>query len=128
MIKLKLLQLNQPTFISAMNKLASTEVPLQVAFRLKGSVLKINGELSKYNELRGDLIKKYAEKNEDGSPKADAEGQIKPSEENMQSFLKDMQELLNTEVEMDTVKVSELGSKVELSVNELVALEGMVTE
>jgi len=126
MAKIKIAQIIQSEFAPALAKVSSVEVPLKVAFRIKGMVIQVKQEVAKYEELRTELIKKHAPRNEAGEFQPDESGQIRPSAENMNEFLREMQELLNLEVEINTVEVAELGEKLKLTGNEVAALEGVL--
>ena len=71
---------------------------------------------------------KYADRDEAGEFKIDADNKINVSAENMQLFLKDLQDLLTQEVSVGELKLSQLGEKAMLSAEDLFKLDGLIKE
>ena len=57
---MKLSKLVDPQFQAVLRKLAAQEIPLRTAFKLKGIIKTGNDELAKYDEVRGDALKRLA--------------------------------------------------------------------
>jgi hypothetical protein len=128
-VNMKLAQLSNPLFHSAMEKLAKEPLPIRVAFRLKGIIKKVNEEFAKYEQTRMDALKRNAQKREDGSLELDEQGNAKfLAPENLQSFVKDLAELSNEEVQLLNIKISELGPSVNMSAADLELLDGVLVE
>src|SRR5271165_948025 len=107
--------LMDPNFQNALNKLANQELPLRTAFYLKG-VLKKNAEESKkYEDGRLEELSKVGNKNEDGSLKVDSNNQVHLDQENLVKFQTQLEMLLETEINLGLIKLSELGEKASLS-------------
>lgn len=64
-----------------------------------------DAEMSSFNETRMDLIKKYGEKGEDGELKSDENGNVRILPESLETFNKELQDLLKTEVEISASKI-----------------------
>jgi len=125
---MKIKVLVSPTFQAALGKLTNQELPLRTSFYLKGVLKKNVEESKKYEDVRLEALSRVADKNEDGSMKVDANNQVHLSPENLIKFQGELNALLETEVELGSVKLSELGEKASLSPNDLLALEGLVLE
>ena len=124
---MKLARLVDPNFHSALTKLSTQNLPVRIAFRLKGIVKTTNEEFSKYEEIRNDLLKKHGKKNEDGSLAIENQN-VQFEGNSYMEFAKELQELVNVELDIPTIKVSELGENITLSVLELDQLEGLLVE
>jgi hypothetical protein len=125
---MKLKALITPTFQAALGKLTAQELPLRTSFYLKGVLKKNVEESKKYEDVRLEALSRVADKNEDGSMKVDANNQVHLSPDNLIKFQTELNALLETEVELGSVKLPELGEKTSLSPNDLLALEGFVVE
>lgn len=101
-------------------------IPVKTAFKLKGIVKSIQAEVEKYDEFRGELIKKYASRDEAGEVIVEENGHARFSTENMTAFFKELNELLSLEVDVKTVELDELGEAVSLTVEDLMVLDGFV--
>jgi len=125
---MKLGKLVDPQFQTVLRKLATQEVPLRTAFKLKGLIKIVNDELSKYEEVRSEALKRFGNKKEDGSLEIDDKGVVKLSEENMNAFIAELNALLATDAELGSLKLSELGEKASLTAGELTILDTLVVE
>ena len=125
---MKLAQLTDPKYKEILEKMMKLELPITTAYKLKDVIKKSNEELAKYEEFRNELVKKYADRDEAGEFKIDADNKINVSAENMQLFLKDLQDLLTQEVSVGELKLSQLGEKAMLSAEDLFKLDGLIKE
>jgi hypothetical protein len=125
---MKLGKLVDPNYREILRKLAAQEIPLRTAFKLRGIIKVSNDEFAKYEEVRADALKRFGDKNEDGSLNADANGTVKLSDENMKLFVNELNALLVLDVAVGKIKIDELGDKVILTANELMALDDLITE
>ena len=64
-----------------------------------------DAEMTSFNETRMELIKKYGEKGEDGELKSDENGNVHILPESLETFNKELQDLLKTEVEISASKI-----------------------
>lgn len=126
---MKLSRIANPLFQQTLNRLASQPLPLKVAFKLKGITAKVKEEFTKFEELRKQSLTTHGKKGEDGKlllqEKSD---NVQFDDEGLKAFMKDMDELGDTEVEVATLKLSELGDKVELSADELLSADDILVE
>lgn len=125
---MKLNKLVDPNFQLTLRKLASQEIPLKTAYKLKGIIKVCNEELAKYDDVRTDALNRYGTKKEDGSLDIDNDGSVKLSTENKQLFVDELNALLVTDIAVTPVSISELGDKVSLTTQELMILDDLITE
>jgi translation initiation factor 2 alpha subunit (eIF-2alpha) len=125
---MKLSKLTSPNTQQAIKKLLDQPLAAKTAFKLKGVAKRVTEELTKYEEVRKDAIQKYGSKVE-GTEDLDVEenGNVRFTNENMLKFVAEITDLTNTEVEIPTIKIDDLGD-VELSATDLMSLDGLVTE
>src|ERR1700677_395586 len=95
---MKLGKLVNPNYQAVLKNIAAQEIPLRTAFKLRGIIKFGNDEFLKYEEVRADALKRFGDKNEDGSLNADANGTVKLSEENMKLFVEELNALLVMDV------------------------------
>jgi hypothetical protein len=125
---MKLGKLVDPQFQLTLRKLANQDMPLRAAFKLKGAIKRMQDELTKYEEVRSEGLKRLGDKKEDGSVITDENGQVRLSEENLALFAKEMDALLSTAIDIGSVSVAELGDKVSVSTADLLTLDSLLTE
>jgi hypothetical protein len=125
---MKLRRLVDPQFQVALRKLAAQEVGLRSAFKLKGTLKRVTEALTTYDEVRSEALKRLGKTKEDGTLDVDATGNVQLESENLEAFTKEMNTLLDTDVEIGTLRGAELGDRVTLSTSELLSLEDLVTE
>lgn len=120
-------------FKTGMAKLASANIPMKSAFKLKGILNTINAELSKYNEVRLEAMKKYVKITEKGDMETDDKGNaIFKSEDDKLAFVKEHFDLISVDFEVKKIKLDELGNLdtvgVNITLEELQKLEETVLE
>lgn len=126
---MKLSKLVDPQFQVALRKLASQDVPLRSAFKLKGMIKQVNEALAKYDEVRTEALKRYGDKDDNGELVLEQGGKnVKLSEESAQAFVEELNNLLNDEIEVGSVKISDLGNNLSLSTTELILLEDVIVD
>lgn len=125
---MKLKDVVNPEFIKAINKIGTTNVPILTAYRVMTVSSKLEQERQKFDELRRALVNKYAPKDETGEIKKDDKGQYSVDPEQIESFLKEINELLEVDVETAKIKLSALGDKLEITALELQALGDLIEE
>lgn len=86
--------------LPAIKKIVNAEIPIKVAFAFNGIVEQIENNIKFFEEKRNDLIEKYGTKDKDGKI------QVKPKSSKMKPFWKDLNELLDLEVDFDFEPVS----------------------
>jgi hypothetical protein len=125
---MKLARVADPRFHSALDKLANQELPGRVAFRLKGAVKTVREEFAKYEEVRNNALKKYGKKDEAGNLVLGSNQSVEFEGENLQAFAKEIGELANEEVSIPTIKLADLGDKVNLTMADAEMLDGFIVE
>lgn len=104
---------------TGLTKILSSDLPVRMAHVLARCVKPLRAELNELDESRNKLITKYAtEKKEDGNMA------IAPGTKNMEDFLKDYRELVETTVEIpvEPIKLSDIPESVKISPIELSSL------
>lgn len=122
---MKLNKLIHKDFINTLVKLTFAQMPAKSAFKLKGVVKKAEEELAKYEEVRKDALNRYGDKNEDGTL-AVLNGNVLFSDSNLENFQKELHELQLIEIEIPSLSIDDLGDKVNLSVQDLLILDGII--
>jgi len=125
---MKLARLVDPKFHAALDKLATKSLPLKVAFRLKGIAKIVREEFTKYEELRQEALNKFGKKDENSKLILDAAGNVQFEGTNLQEFAKEIGALANEEIELPTIKLSELGDKITMTLEEIEWLDGLIVE
>jgi hypothetical protein len=125
---MKLSKLVDPQYQAIIRKLASQEIPLRTAFKLRGIIKVVTDELTKYEEVRSEALKRFGEKKEDGSLLIDDNNSVRLSGENKDAFVAELNALLLTEIEVGKLKLGELGDKASLTAQELIVLDELITE
>lgn len=112
----------------ALNKLSKEALPLKTAFKLKGIIRSVQEEYTKYDEVRKEALQKHGDKNEDGSLKIDERQNVVFSGDALTAFAKDMADLTNMEIAINTVSLAELGDNIKLTLEDVEMLDGIVVE
>lgn len=124
----KLATIVNPKFQETLLKLSRSKVPLRTAFKLKGMIKVAQVEFEKYEDCRKEAIQKYGAKDEEGNLAVDEKGQVRLEGENLQSFAKELSELTNMVIQMDTLCIDELGEDCELTAEEFMHLDDLVCD
>jgi hypothetical protein len=103
-IKLSSLLAKKEALIQLVNK----QLPVRASFKLGKTVRLINTELSEYEKVRTDLVKKYGKETENGDFTV-----IKDTPE-MKSFQEELSQILDEEIEIDIqpISLSDLGEEI----------------
>lgn len=125
---MKLARLTDSRLHAALRKLSAAPLPLRVAFKLKGIQAKVDEELKKFEEVRQGALEKFGKKDADGKLVTKDDGQVEFEPGQLKAFAEELNELGTTDIEMSSVKLDELGDKVELSVDELSLLGNIIVE
>jgi len=100
-------------------------MPIASAWRIKGVVKEINEATVRYEEMRSELIKKYAKKDESGEFVV-TDGKVNVASENMDAFSLELNELLSMDFELKKLAFTDLPNSLELSPEEAFVLEAIV--
>ena len=125
---MKLRTLTDPKFLEALSKMISADVPMQVAFKLKKIISKIDDESKNYEELRKRLLSDYGHKDSNGELVVNEHGHVEFSEEFKEIFIKKHEELLDVEVSLPKISIKDLGDSIRLSTADLFLIEDILSE
>lgn len=117
--------------VSVLGKLNQLELPVKVAFILSKNIKEVDKSLGSYNETRNKLLRQYAEKDEQGMPKADEMGNIIFKEGCHEKWLQDIQELLELQVNLkiETIPTHDLfKAEISISPSELEKIQFMIKD
>lgn len=114
---------------TTLNSLAQKQLPIKVSYAIAKNVSKIENELKIYNSERKKLLDKYCIKDEEGKNKIDENNQLKIKDEHLKDWNKEINELLDIEVEIDIHKFKEsdlMCCNFEISPSELMLIDYMI--
>ncbi|WP_278682862.1 DUF1617 family protein [Paraclostridium bifermentans] len=87
-----------------LKELTQRQFPIKVSYAIAKNVSKIENELIVYNKEREKLLNKYAIKGDDGNILIDENNKLKIKDEYIDDWNKDINELLDIEIEIDIHK------------------------
>lgn len=125
---MKLARLTDARFHTALRKLSARPLPLRVAFKLKGITAQVDTELKKFEECRQVALEKYGKRDEEGKVVTREDGTVEFEPDQLKAFAAELNDLGQEEVSLGAVKLEELGDKLELSVEDLTLLDGVIVE
>ena len=104
MITVKISDLLNST--EALQKLANKELKAKLAWTISRLLKAAEAEIQNFNDTRMNLIRKYGEKDENGELITDEGGNCKIIAETVEDFNKELNELINTEIEINANKIN----------------------
>lgn len=113
-------------FKAVVSKLLNQDIPLKSAILLKGIVDILNGEIEKYDKTRQALLNQYGRKDDSGNLVLDDNRNVMFDNDNVNLYVQEYNTLCNTDIAVPTLSVEDLGDKVLLSYEDLVALNGLI--
>jgi hypothetical protein len=99
MIKVKISDLVNST--ETLQKLSQEKFKAKLAWSIARLLKAAEAEIQQFNETRMNLIRKYGEKDEQGELITDEKGNCKIITESLEQFSNELNELINTEVEIN---------------------------
>lgn len=84
-----------------LQKLSHQPLPGRAAFQIGRLLKKLEEVLASYNEVRVQLIEKYANKNEDGTFEVNDNNEYQFTAENMQAYVSEINNVIADEVEVE---------------------------
>lgn len=120
--------LNDSNFLGG---LIHKQLPIKVSYAIAKNVSKIEKELEIYNKERQKLLDKYCVKDEKGNLVIDESNNYSIEEEYIDICNKELNELLDIEVDIDIHKFNEsdlLNSNCEITASELMLIDYMIEE
>ena len=103
MINVKISDLLNAT--ETLQKLAQKDFKAKLAWTISKLLKQAEVEIQSFNETRMTLVKKYGEKDENDELITDDKGNCKIVQESIDDFSNELDELLNTEVEINANKI-----------------------
>lgn len=125
---MKLARLLDENLHLALKELKTQKLPAKTAFQLKGIQKRIEEELVKYEEVRKELLNRCGKKDDNGILLMDENNNVTLEGEGQAEFIREFNELVNTDVDVGTFSLSALGDKVELSGDDVINLDGILVE
>ena len=104
MIKIKMSELLNCT--EPLQKLASKELKARLALQIARLLKEAEKEIQNFNDVRMNLINKYGEKDAEGQLLTDDKGNCKILPSDISTFTKELNELVETEVEINANKLN----------------------
>ena len=114
-----------------LGQLTQKQLPIKISYALAKNISKIENELKIYNSEKDKLIDQYAIKDEKGNLKVDENNQFKVREEYKEVWEKEIEELLDIEINLDVhkIKLDELMlSNCNMTPAELMLIDYMIEE
>lgn len=107
--------------------LSQKKLNMRMAYQLAKIIKEVQKEFELFQETRMKLINEYAERDEDGQLKVDENNNFTIPKEKIQDFQKELNELLETQVELQINKINldEL-ENVEFTPMELIKIEKFI--
>lgn len=125
---MQLKALSNPQFFQSLNKIMRAEIPVKLAWKLKGMAKFLDDQNKTYDDMRKELLKKHGEKDDKGELKMDERGQVVFKEDGKDKFIKEHRELLEQPVEIkDKIKLSDING-IKLSASDLLVLEDIIDD
>lgn len=116
---------------SFLGNLTQKQLPIRVSYTIAKNISKIEKELEIYNKERQKIIDKYCIKDDEGNNVIDENNQLKISSENLNTWNKEINELLDIEVDIEIHKFNIndlLNSNCEMTASELMLIDYMIEE
>ena len=112
-----------------MRELSNKSLKGRAAFRVARLLRELEKEFTLFNEKRMDLIKEYAQKDENGEMKSDENGNVTLDQDRLNEFYQSLDELLNADVEINAEKIdSEDLDDIEITPAQIINLEAFLNE
>jgi hypothetical protein len=125
MIKVKISDLINST--ETLQKLSQQDFKAKLAWSIARLLKSAEVEIQEFNTTRMNLIKKYGEKDENGELITDENGNCKIEQNSVDAFSTELNELINTEVEINAnkIKVEQL-EEINFTPSEMAILEPFI--
>ena len=104
MIKIKISELLNST--ETLQKFSQQDFKAKLAWSIARLLKAAEAEIQSFNETRMNLIRKYGEKDENGELVTDEKGNCKIVPESITEFSNELNELIETEVEINANKIN----------------------
>ena len=103
-------------------------MPIRTAYRLSKFSKKMGDDLRTFDEQRKKLVEKHGDLVEKQGNKDEKNFQVKP--ENIEAFRKEIAEVaeVKTEIDMEPIRISELGADIQVTPADLALLDKIIKE
>lgn len=125
---MKLATVIDPKFKEIIKKLMEQPLPIKASYKLAGIVKKVDEENARFEEVRQASLKNFGTKDEAGNLQIDENNNVKFTQENLIEFSKQLAELGQEDVEFQSIKISDLGDKVELTPSEMLIIADLFVD
>lgn len=125
---MKLATVIDPKFKEIIKKLMEQPLPIKASYKLAGIVKKVDEENARFEEVRQASLKNFGTKDESGNLQIDENNNVKFTQENLIEFSKQLAELGQEDVEFQSIKISDLGDKVELTPSEMLIIADLFVD
>ena len=119
---------NDSNFLAS---LMHIQFPVKISYAISKNISKLESDLKIYNSEREKIINKYCKKDEEGNLVIDESNNYSIEEEYIDICNKELNELLDIEVDIDIHKFNEsdlLNSNCEMTASELMLIDYMIEE
>lgn len=125
---MKLATVIDPKFKEIIKKLMEQPLPIKASYKLAGIVKRVDEENARFEEARQASLKSFGTKDESGNLQVDDNNNVKFTQENLIEFSKQLAELGREEIEIQSIKISDLGDKVELTPSEMLIIADLFVD
>ena len=111
--------------------ISQKQLPIKVSYAISKNIKKLEKELKIYNDERQKLIDRYWIKDEEGNNVIDENNQFKIADEHIETWNKEINELMNIEVDIDIHKFnldSLICGNYDMTPAELMIIDYMIEE
>lgn len=115
--------------INTLVAISQKQLPIKVSYAIAKNINKLENELKTYNQERQKLIDKYCLKDENGNNVVDEYNNLKIADENIETWNKEMNELLDIEIDIDMHKFNLdclINSNIEMKPAEIMTIHYMI--
>ena len=113
--------------MQTLQKLSQKDFKAKLAWSIARLLKSAEAEIQSFNDTRMNLIKKYGEKDESGELVTDEKGNCKINNEAVNEFSNELNDLVNTEVEINANKIDiKLLEDIDFTPSDMAALEPFV--
>ena len=113
--------------VETLQKLSQKDFKAKLAWQIARLLKSAEAEIQAFNDTRMNLIRKYGEKDENGELVTDERGNCKIVEAQVNDFSTELNDLVNSEVEINANKINiDLLEDLDFTPNEMAMLEPFV--
>lgn len=115
--------------LNQLSRFSKADLPVKLTYAIARNLRKLDDVNKDFVETRNKLLDKYNVKDETGNPAYIKSGSIEISEEGKKDWEKDIEELLDVEIEVDIHEVDySIIEGLNLSVESVLAIDFMIKE